>query len=220
MIEAPRMGYLFFYEKIEEIHEALNVISNDFPEEQVQSIISETNLCQHKRHISENSDDSPIKDSWKKTKEDVKDTSKKLDGNFDKDELEEVFCHSSKEENEMSSLEKENITKQTIICRGCGKSFKNIRLHLSKSKDNQNCEEAYTSKEIDDFFILSQKRRAASQKKYVSDNPEKRAASIKKYISDHPEKRAASQKKYQEKYQKDFATNNEPFGIGIRLTQH
>ena len=86
-LEAPKMGYLFFYEKVQEIHQGLDDMSNDIPEEQVHSSILETNLCQHKRHISDNSDDFSTNDSWKKVKEGDKDISQNVEGNLDDNEL-------------------------------------------------------------------------------------------------------------------------------------
>ncbi len=74
--------------------------------------------------------------------------------------------------------------------------------------------EAYTPEEMDNFFLLSKKKRNASKRRYMETHPEEVAAarekdvethpeevreSAKKWRTENPEKRGASKKKYEEK---------------------
>ena len=144
---------------MQEVNPAFHAMSNYVPEEPTLPVIQETHLYQHKRNISEGSDE-PTKDSWKKAKDEEKDNSQNLEGNLDHAKLEGILSQSSIESSEMSSSQNEKDGKQVTICKGCGKTFKNILLHFSKNKDDQNCEKKYTSDEIDDFN-LSKKNMAA-----------------------------------------------------------
>ena len=109
-----------------------------------------------------------------------------------------------------------------MVCKGCNKKCKNIRLHHVKSKGKQNCEESYTDEELNELLLSSKNKRAVSKakhrknhskliaaydRKWRSKNKKKKAAYRAKYRDGHPEEVISSRAKYRENHPEEVTSS-------------
>ena len=80
--------------------------------------------------------------------------------------------------------------KKLVTCKGCNKPFKNMHMHLTRSKKNQKCKDAHTKDELEIFLTWSNINTAARSKKWRESNPDKKAASDANWSKNNPDKKA------------------------------
>ena len=101
--------------------------------------------------------------------------------------------------------------KTNAICKGCKKPLKNIKTHLTMTKEN--CKKAYIPEEKDDFGKLSNNKRAASNRisraKYRKIHAEDVSASRERYKANHPKNVTASKEKYRQNHPENIRASRE-----------
>ena len=160
----PKMGYLFFYDRVKDLPLALPSVSVGNLEERIPIVLKSPS---YEENSSSESTDHGLREKRKRIHSD----------NFE-DEVGDEFniparkthklqktCgqNALNQNNDLESPQTSKISEKLIkdkkpfVCKGCNKPYERIRAHLIRSKATTNCESAYTPKELKEFIENSKR---------------------------------------------------------------
>ena len=197
--EAPKMGYLFFYDRVDNGPLPLSGVSiGNHGEQGTQATVA-------RKHHDDTVATLELRSKLKKSaKETSPESVESLISDHQEKDIKEIYGWQSKASYKRQSSEDSDDTEK-MVCKNCNAYInKSIFHHFARTKTTKKCGNAYSKQEINDLQAFSHKAKKLKQKEYKERNKEKITQQKKTYQQQNKKKVAEDNKTYKQKNKKKF----------------